>query len=59
MKIRKYPLSKSQFAQIDCRRSDCIFQDKGDCNNISPAITLSPGKTAVCWSHQTKVEDEA
>ena len=46
MKIKKYPLSKSQFAQIDCRWSDCIFQDKGDCNNISPAITLNPDSSS-------------
>jgi len=58
-KIKKYPMCESQLAQIDCRQADCIFQEKGQCHNISPAITLSPSNYAVCWSHQTKLEDEA
>ena len=58
MKIKRYPLSKDQLAQIDCRKDDCIFQERGQCHNISPAITLNPDRFGVCWSHQTKVEDE-
>lgn len=60
MKIKKYPLCESQLAQIECRKAECIFQDKGQCHNISPAITLNEGKlkTWVCWSYQTEVKDE-
>jgi len=49
---KRYPMCKDQNAQIDCRVSDCIYHDHGQCNNISPAITLNPNKIYVCWSCQ-------
>lgn len=51
-------MGESQLAQIDCRKADCIFQEKGKCHNISPAISLNPGRTAICWSHQTEIEED-
>lgn len=54
MKIKRYPLGKDQLAQIDCRKDDCIFQERGQCHNISPAITLNPSGTVVCWSEETE-----
>ena len=50
--IDRYPMCKDQPAQIDCRRADCIYQNKGQCSNISPAITLNDKSTFVCWSYK-------
>ena len=60
-KIKKYRMCESQLAQIDCRRDDCLFQQKGHCGNISPAISLQPGGTVTCWSYEneTTMKDEA
>jgi hypothetical protein len=50
-----YPMCQSQDAQIDCRRTDCLFYaGAGKCTNGAPAITLNPDKTCVCWSHCKK-----
>lgn len=47
----RYPMTKDQPAQIDCRVEDCIFyQGTGKCGNISPALSLNAGGTFVCWS---------
>jgi len=55
MKNERYPMGKDQLAQIDCRIDDCIFyKGGGQCANISPAITLNPDKTFVCWSKKIK-----
>lgn len=48
----RYPMCKDQPAQIDCRNADCVFCDKGQCNNPSPAITLNPSGSFVCWSKE-------
>lgn len=45
----RYPLTKDQTAQIDCRNSFCRFHEKGACTNISPALTIV-GKTVTCWT---------
>jgi hypothetical protein len=62
-KIKRYPMGESQLAQIDCRIEKCIFYGgSGKCGNISPAITLNPSNTFVCWSFEdekTIKEDEA
>lgn len=56
-------MGESQLAQIDCRIEKCIFYGgSGKCGNISPAITLNPSNTFVCWSFEdekTIKEDEA
>lgn len=58
--IDRYPMCKDQPAQIDCRRADCIYQNKGQCSNISPAITLNDKSTFVCWSYKdAKGENKA
>lgn len=47
----RYPMSDDQHAQIDCRNEGCQFyQGAGLCGNVSPAITLNPDKTFVCWT---------
>lgn len=52
-------MCKDQLAQIDCRKTNCIFHSNGRCNNISPAITLDPGNSGRCWSYKENLEDEA
>lgn len=53
----KYPMGYSQPAQIDCMVKDCIFYKGGGvCSNVSPAISLNPNKTFVCWSKKDKNE---
>jgi hypothetical protein len=53
MKGKKYPMCDSQLAQIDCRVETCKFyQGGGVCWNCSPAITLNPDGTFVCWSKE-------
>jgi hypothetical protein len=47
----KYPMGKEQLAQIDCKRTDCKYYDKnGNCNNTSPAISLSQDGRQRCLS---------
>ena len=46
----KYPMGTSQPAQIDCRVFECSHHCHGSCLNVSPAITLNPDGTFVCWS---------
>jgi len=49
-KIR-YPMTHDQTAQIDCRKTNCLWHNKeGQCINMSPAITLNPNGSFVCWS---------
>lgn len=49
--MNRYPMTKDQNAQIDCRQSTCIFNGAGGhCTNISPAITLNKNKYYTCWS---------
>ena len=57
-KIKKYPMSESQLAQINCLKETCIFQDTGNCSNISPAITVNSSNSAICWSYKIILEDE-
>ncbi len=45
-----YPMGKSQPAQIDCRIVGCKYHVNSECTNLSPAITLNPDGTFVCWS---------
>ena len=49
-----YGMCKSQFAQIDCRITECKFQSKGQCTNVSPAFTFTQDDvgymTTTCWS---------
>lgn len=58
MKIEKYPMSNDQLAQIDCRREKCIFQKKGQCSNISPAITLNQNGSGNCWSYLESLSND-
>lgn len=54
-KPEKYPMTYDQPAQIDCRIKDCKYQEKGGkCTNASPALTLNPSKSFVCWSKEDK-----
>lgn len=47
----RYNMTKDQNAQIDCRMTECEFNNGvGHCLNISPAITLNDNKSFVCWS---------
>ncbi len=50
-----YPMCKDQPAQVDCRVEDCPFHLPGQCSNVSPAITLNPNHTYVCWTRNTMV----
>jgi hypothetical protein len=54
MKKERYPMCEDQPAQIDCRKSDCIWHKEASCTNVSPAITLNPNKNFVCWSEEEK-----
>lgn len=55
----RYPMGKDQLAQIDCRVTSCRFcPGAGQCVNISPAITLNPNGTAVCWSKTERTDVE-
>ena len=47
----RYAMCHDQKAQIDCRKDDCPHYDRGNCLNISPAITLNANKTFVCWTY--------
>ncbi len=52
-KEERYPMCSNQDAQIDCRRTKCRFyKGAGTCSNVSPAITLNPDKSCVCWSEE-------
>ncbi len=54
---RRYPMTKDQAAQIDCRNESCKFyKGGGTCSNISPAITLNSDGKFVCWSEQLKAD---
>jgi len=51
--MNRYDMTNDQDAQIDCRNKDCRFyKADGKCSNISPAITLNPDNTFVCWSKE-------
>jgi hypothetical protein len=42
-KIERYDMCEDQPAQIECRNLNCKWHDnKGTCQNISPAISLYP-----------------
>ena len=50
----RYNMTKDQPAQIDCRKSECKFNNGGgNCSNISPAITLNEKKNN-CWSYEER-----
>jgi hypothetical protein len=52
----RYPMCKDQLAQIDCRNVACKFHDnKGNCTNVSPAITLNESGFFVCWSKDAEI----
>lgn len=44
-----YRMCKDQTVQLDCRKSNCIFNKQGHCTNKSPALTLNVD-SVVCWS---------
>lgn len=47
-----YKMTEPQLVQLDCRVETCFFYNgAGKCINPSPAITLNPGKTFVCWTY--------
>jgi len=47
----RYNMSKDRLAQIDCRMEGvCKFHIEGNCNNVSPAISLNKHSGYVCWS---------
>ena len=49
----RYPMTKDQPAQIDCRVLECKFNaGSGKCSNVSPAITLNDNNKFVCWSKE-------
>lgn len=50
----RYPMCKDQPAQIDCRAIKCKKHGKGVCHDISPALTLNPDKSYVCWSMEVE-----
>jgi hypothetical protein len=45
-----YPMGKSQPAQIDCRKTDCLYHQNAACHNPAPAVTLNENDKFVCWS---------
>ncbi len=50
-KKEMYPMCEPQFAQIDCRVTNCkYYKGAGVCSNIAPAITINENGTFVCWS---------
>lgn len=52
-KMIRYTMCQNQPAQIDCRNTKCESHDEnGHCINISPAITLNPNGSFVCWSRK-------
>ncbi len=53
----RYPMCKDQPAQVDCHVKDCPFHlNEGQCSNVSPAITLNPNHTYVCWTGRHKCQ---
>lgn len=56
--LGKYPMGKSQPAQIDCRYCEWVHHKDGACHNISPSITLNnfpaKGQMWTCWSKTNK-----
>ena len=50
--FERYPMGDDQPAQIDCRRTDCVWHENAECTNAAPAITLF-GDSGTCWSHET------
>jgi hypothetical protein len=49
----RYRMCEDQLAQIDCRNTKCKFCGYGGyCTNVSPALTLNPDGTFICWSKQ-------
>lgn len=47
-----YPLSDSQFAQVDCRETKCKYHEgMGVCGNLSPALEVD-GKYSYCKSKE-------
>lgn len=60
MSNKRYPMTSDQPAQIDCRMDSCIFYSgAGKCKNISPALTLNPDATFVCWSKVPKTKTKS
>jgi hypothetical protein len=53
---KRYPMTRlEKQVQLDCRLTSCRFyQGAGVCNNVSPAITLSDGGRAICWSKEER-----
>jgi hypothetical protein len=52
----RYPMCNDQPAQIDCRVKNCIYHSgNGDCENISPAMTLLNSGHFNCWSFMSKI----
>lgn len=49
----RYPMGGSQPAQLDCRLTECMFQDAGTCSNVAPSITLNKLGAFICWSKVT------
>lgn len=50
-----YPMCEVQFAQIDCRVTNCkYYKGAGVCSNVAPAITINENGTFVCWSKNEK-----
>lgn len=46
-----YPLCEPQFAQIDCRVTNCkYYKGAGVCSNVAPAIVLNEDGTFWCKS---------
>ncbi len=45
----RYPMCEDQNVQLDCRNLDCDYHCKGECTNVSPAITMVK-EHVVCWS---------
>jgi len=49
------PMCKQQFAQIDCRRSNCLYNESGGyCTSISPKITINDNGSVVCWTEMER-----
>jgi len=58
-RLKKYPMCKSQLAQIDCRKTNCTFYDTGgECTNVSPALTLNADGKFLCWSEEDYLVDD-
>ena len=52
---KRYPMCKSQDAQLDCRNVECKSHSNGTCRNVSPAITLNENGKYVCWTSKMEL----